>query len=144
MVRILSEIRNAPEKIAGRSLALREAARRRVHEIRFDGARRLLDLQLGTLQNVEKLLDEAPELPVVSRGTGAANRLVQRGIVAVRTPPIPDYDELNVKQVLEHLDQLGTIDLLRVRSHEAGGKGRKTILDGVEREIARRSRLLAS
>lgn len=140
MVRILDEIRSA----AGRRHKLREAALRRVHALRLDGAQRFFDLQVDTLQNVEKLLDDAPELPVVSRVTGAAGRLVHKGLTAVRTPPIPGYDELNVKQVNEHLDELGYLDLLKVRRYEQAHKARKTVIDGIDRELARRGRDLAA
>lgn len=42
--------------------------------------------------------------------------------------PIPGYDTLSASQVVQRLEGLGPAELAAVRSHEEGGRNRKTVL----------------
>ncbi len=144
MTRFLDDLRSAPEKLADRSQRLRSRARQAMRDWQIGGTERLFDFHADTLENVEKLLDDAPELPVVSKVADAAGRLVHRRLEGINSAPLPDYDDLNVRQVNQHLSELPTVDLLRIRRYEQGHKGRKTVLAGVQREIDRRARTQAA
>ncbi|MBW1879408.1 MAG: hypothetical protein JRJ84_13675 [Deltaproteobacteria bacterium] len=137
MSRIREEFRTANEKFAARSQRLRHHARKRVHEIRIQGAGRLFHFQLDGLERVENLLNRAPELPVVSRVTDAAGKLVHRGLEAVGAPPLADYDSLNVRDVNSALRDLGYVELLRLHRYEETHKNRKTVITSANQMLAR-------
>ncbi len=52
-------------------------------------------------------------------------------------PPINDYDELNVKQVNEALQELDAYSLLKVQEYEEAHKNRVTVLREIERLMTR-------
>jgi hypothetical protein len=137
MSRIREEFRTANERIAERRKRLRHHARKRVHEIRIQGAERLFNFQLDGLERMENLLNRAPELPVVSRVTDAAEKLVHRGLEAVGAAPVDDYDSLNVREVSKALPDLGYVELLRLRRYEETHKNRKTVITAVNQALAR-------
>jgi hypothetical protein len=49
--------------------------------------------------------------------------------------PIEDYDELNVEEVSERLDDLSVEELQLVRDYEERGKKRETLLERMDRKI---------
>ena len=51
------------------------------------------------------------------------------------SPPIEDYDELNVGEVEDRLKGLSKDELQRVRDYEKGHANRKTLLQKLDREI---------
>ena len=137
MSRIREEIRTANEKFTARSHRLRHHARKRVHEIRIHGAERLFHFQVDGLERFEDLLSRAPELPVVSRVTDAAEKLVHKGLEAVGAPPLDDYDSLNVREVNGTLHDLGYVELLRLRRYEETHKNRKTVINAANQALGR-------
>jgi len=137
MSRIREELRTANEKFSARSQRLRHHARKRVHEIRIQGAERLFHFQVDGLERMEDLLNRAPELPVVSRVTGAAGKLVHRGLEAIGAPPVAEYDGLNVREVTSALPDLGYVELLRLRRYEETHKNRKTVITAVDKALSR-------
>lgn len=141
MARILDEIQSAPRKLVARGNALRLRARRRAHAIRLDGETKLFQFQVGTLEQIEGLLERTPAWPGLSRVADAAEKLVHERLAAFTAPPIADYDTLSAKDVGHALLDLSYVDLLRVRRWEETRKNRKTVLSAVERELLKRERL---
>ena len=54
----------------------------------------------------------------------------------ISTPPIAEYDELNVKKVNAALEGLSFYELQKVRAYEAANKNRVTVLREVDRLMA--------
>ena len=136
MMRFFEELRS--EGIRPTELAKR--ARHRLLEAREGGVERLWMLQADALQRVEQALEATPEqIPLISRVADAAERFVSRRLEAVTAVPIVGFDELNAKAVRHHLHDLGHMDLLRVRRYEHGHKNRKSVLDDIGRELAKRT-----
>ena len=52
--------------------------------------------------------------------------------------PVEGYDGMNVGEVKEELDGLSGGDIEKVRSYEKGHKGRKTLLEWLDRKIESR------
>lgn len=122
MARFIDEIRKAPRNF-----------RQRVHALRLDGTGRVFRLQVGTLERAESLLDRAPD----GRVTSVAGRLVERGLNALSAPGIEGYDELNARDAIKALADVGYLDLLKVQRWERAHKGRKTVLEAVDRQLGR-------
>ncbi len=51
-------------------------------------------------------------------------------------PPIVGYEQLTAAQVKSRLKDLNKADLRKVRTQEKRGKGRKSILDAIEKQLA--------
>ena len=49
--------------------------------------------------------------------------------------PIANYDELNVGEVVEKLEDLSVEDLKKVRAYEKGNKNRDTLVEQIDRKI---------
>lgn len=49
--------------------------------------------------------------------------------------PIANYDELNVNEVSQKLDDLSVEDLKKVRAYEKGNKDRDTLVEQIDRKI---------
>jgi hypothetical protein len=49
--------------------------------------------------------------------------------------PIPDYDNLNVSEIAEQLENLSTDELQHVRTYEQQNKNRDTLLEQIDRRI---------
>jgi hypothetical protein len=136
--RLVGDLKRTPERIARRGANLRERARDGVARARSEGAERWFEIQIRAFDRAEALIEKAPDLPLVNRVTGAAERLVQRGKDAALQMPIADYDELGTKKIMKEIQALDRAALIRVRHHEASGKARKTVLDALEHELRRR------
>jgi hypothetical protein len=52
---------------------------------------------------------------------------------------IPGFDTLSASQVVQRLDGLTADELMAVRMHESGHRGRRTILNRVEQLLDERS-----
>ena len=133
MPKFIDDIKTAPERLAEGGSALRTAARKRVHTLRRDSEQRLFRLRVEALERAEGLAERS--------GIAPLERLVTRRLTAFTTPPIAEYDSLNVKQVTGALREAIYVDLLRVRRWEETHKNRKTVLSAVERELEKRERL---
>jgi hypothetical protein len=73
---------------------------------------------------------------VVGAATGAAagtTRAAAEGVAG--QPPIAGYDEMNVDEITERLDDLSDAELVRVRDYERRNKNRETLLAQVERRM---------
>jgi hypothetical protein len=73
---------------------------------------------------------------VVGAATGAAagtTRAAAEGMAG--QPPIAGYDEMNVDEITERLDDLSDAELVRVRDYERRNKNRETLLAQVERRM---------
>lgn len=131
-----------PAGLPTRPVELARKARHRVREVRGESVERLFTLQANTLERVEEALHKAPEnVPVLSTIADAAERLVARTRETVTAVAVDGYDELNAKQVREKLRDLGHLDLVKLRRHEAGHKGRKSVIAEIDKEIGRRFKL---
>ena len=51
-------------------------------------------------------------------------------------PPIAAYDQLTASQIRSRLGHLNKAELRKVRTLEKRGKGRKSILDAIEKRLA--------
>ena len=49
--------------------------------------------------------------------------------------PISGYDEMNVEEASQHLNDLSNEELRVVRDHEERNKGRETLLEQMDRKI---------
>lgn len=61
---------------------------------------------------------------------------LERAGQAMLAPPIKDYDELNVKQVIENLEGLTRYELEKVRRYEVDHKDRVTVLRDVDARLS--------
>ncbi len=117
--------------------------RRRARTLRAQSEVAAFDVGVDVLARVQTTLAKGHELPVVAGVLPRAEALVAAGQQRLTGVNIPDYDAMNVKQVVAHLDALPRFELLRVRRHEMASKRRKTVLDAVERELTRQGGVAA-
>lgn len=89
-----------------------------------------------------------PDAPVVraastpSRSASPGTATPEAASVADATSSplaIPGFDTLSASQVVQRLDGLTADELLAVRAHESGHRGRRTILNRVEQLLDERS-----
>ena len=76
---------------------------------------------------------ERAAIEAADRPLAEADRLRRRA--GVPGGPITAYDRLSVPQIKTRLKDLSTADLRKVRTQEKRGKGRKGILDDIERRL---------
>ena len=73
------------------------------------------------------------------QATRGAEQGAQEGAVAAQRVAtkvsIEDYDDLNVAEIVEQLDNLSVGELQRVRAYEQQNKDRDTLLEQIERKI---------
>jgi hypothetical protein len=73
------------------------------------------------------------------QATRGAEQGAQEGAVAAQRVAtkvsIEDYDDLNVAEIVEQLDNLSVGELQRVRAYEQQNKDRNTLLEQIERKI---------
>ena len=65
---------------------------------------------------------------------GQGLRLVE-GEVANATFPIAGYDEMNVREIGERLEDLSAAEIRRVREHEKRNKNRETLIEQFDRKL---------
>jgi hypothetical protein len=108
-------------------------------EARERGVERWWDWKLDALARAESWLGRAPQrVPVLSRVAGYAGEAAGRRRAQLSRAPLENYDSLNVRSVRERLGRLDRTSLLQLRSYEMAHKNRKTVLQDIEREWARR------
>ncbi len=130
-----------PKLPAYKPVELARKARHRAFTARVEGARRLWTLEAEALARAEAWLGKAPEkMPVVARVADAAERFVARRLVVATAVPIDGYDELNAKQIRNHLRDLSPLQLSKVIRYEMAHKHRKSVVAELEKEMARRLR----
>ncbi len=103
-----------------------------------------------TRERVQEVLDDAVERGRMTRDDAAdlLAELVRRGEGLLSAPadrvrrvtglgsfPIEGYDDMTAAQVTEHLSDLGTAELRRVRDHERRNANRKSVLTAIERKL---------
>jgi hypothetical protein len=61
----------------------------------------------------------------------------ERSAAAAKGPelPVPGYDELTARQVIERLGKLKPAELRKVRDHELRHLNRKSVLDAIESSL---------
>lgn len=157
--RVLSTVRDVPELMRAQGTRMmsdlgetqarlkraRESysrwLRRQVHNAREAGETQLWQMHLTTLERAQQLLDRTPEVPVLERVGSGARGLLESLERTTTQPPMADYDDLNVRKVMGALRDLDRLGLLRLHHYEAHHRGRKTILDAVQRELDHRARI---
>jgi hypothetical protein len=72
-----------------------------------------------------ELVEELAE-PGAEDGAGAEVRV---------EPPWEGYEQMNAKQVIARLGSASTAELAAVQLYEGGNRGRRTILNAVQREL---------
>ena len=55
--------------------------------------------------------------------------------IAVGRPPFSDYDEMNVDEITEQLDDLSEAELRRTRNYEQGNKNRSTLVEAIDSRL---------
>lgn len=140
----LREVQQVPQRLVTRGGEAREWVLRRVSGVREQSEQRLWTLQVSALAGASDLIDRAAKVPALERVIPNARDLLEAVEKVASTPPIADYDELNVRKILGSLHTFDRLGLLRLQRHETAGKARKTILDAVQRELDRRLRVAAA
>jgi ferritin-like metal-binding protein YciE len=70
---------------------------------------------------------QARRVPGVAQAEGA----VKGAVASEEDLAIPNYDSLNVEDILARLPELSQVDLAKVDAYERKGDGRKTVLDRI-------------
>lgn len=137
---LLNNIKAAPARVHERREEVTTWARERVSTARDTGRDKLSDLELRALERADHLLERGTDLPVVGRLVTPAAKRVHDRLAQRNELPIAGYGDLNVKAIAHELQSLDTAQLAQVREHELAGKNRKSVLQSIERELARHER----
>jgi len=132
--------------------------RKRLEELQDDVARRAARIQRGIERSQGRLRDQGLDRAYALGGTALQTVADVTGKVGLKKtgkalereakelevaresiskPPIADYDELNVKQVIAELDALSVYELDKLAAYEKAHKDRKTVAREVERRLNR-------
>lgn len=113
---------------------------RREVDSRLAEARRRAEQVAGTLPGVGRSGQADEDTLVAPNGDAVTGPppaptapAVNTSQISPETLPIPAYDGLSASQVVQRLTGLGPEELEAVRDYEAGGRGRKTILNAIDR-----------
>jgi hypothetical protein len=102
----------------------------------------------GPTVEPEGPVSASPDAPVVGSASTPSRSASPDPVTADKgpvpgTPPsplaIPGFDTLSASQVVQRLDGLTADELVAVRVHESGHRGRRTILNRVEQLLDERS-----
>jgi len=130
----IADIKTAPDRL--KTVPVR--ARRRAHIAKETGRGSLWTASASALEAAESLFASAPaNIPVLSKVADAAEKATQERLEAHTRVCLYDYERLNAKQVIKAIRVLDHIELLCVRRLEETTKGRKTVLDAIEKAITR-------
>lgn len=132
----LQDVSATTEQIKAEADKTLRKARRWLFDAREQAASTLWHTHLTVLKRAGELADDAPE--AVKDTAKSLLSTVER---TTTRPPIADYEDKNVREVMAALRELDAFGLLRVQRHESANKNRKTILDAIVREHDRRARL---
>lgn len=141
---VLGEVRNVPTLLLERRQEASRWLRKRAFNASVQGQDSLWNLHLQALESAGGLIERASTVPGLDKVGPGARELLGTLEKLTTTPPLADYDELNVRKVMSDLRDLDHLGLLRVQRYEAQHKNRKTIHDAIEREMDRRARLAAA
>lgn len=143
--RLFSEVERTRDELARQQRAATRWVKRQAWAARERGESRLWDLQLQAFSTADGLADglvaSSARVPLLQPVGERVRQLVQRAEAAALNAPLAGYDELNVREILAALRDLDRNGLRRVERAELAGKNRKTIVDAIHREVARRARL---
>jgi hypothetical protein len=135
---LLERIQTAPAKLNERKNDLSNRAKHRFTRTQGDGRERLWELGVTALERAESVLETADSLPVISKITDKGSELVQSRLDAATGLTIEGYEKLTAKQAIRAISGLDNrLDLARVRRYESNNKGRKTVLDAIERAVTK-------
>lgn len=137
---VIRNLNDAPAELRQRGKAARDWVRSRVTQARNDGEERLWTLQLHALEGAGKFVRRVETLPALERVGSAASDVLENLEREATRPPIANYNDLGVRNIIPELRELGLVGLLKVKRAEEAGKQRKTILDAIDREMERLSR----
>ena len=140
----LEDLKAAPERLAEQRSKLSTKrtefthnARLRAHTVRGDGVEVLFSFRATALEHVGSALGKAADVPVLSKITDPAAKLVQDRLAEYTSPNIDEYDAQNAKTVIAAIKQISSrTQLAAVRRYEAAHKARKTVIGAVEARIA--------
>jgi hypothetical protein len=138
---LLEQIDKRQERIKETGTEYQQWLRRQAFEARERGETRLWNLHIDTLEAANDFLERTPDNAVIERVGKSAQEFVDAIERATTQPPIDDYVNLNVRQVMAELRDLDRFGLLRVIRFETSHRNRKTIIDAANRELERRARL---
>lgn len=136
--KVMDQLREAPRRLQSDGARLVGAARTRARVARGRGEEEAFTRGTAALERLESWLNDRRDVPGLARVAPRAGEWVHEGLARVTALPIADYDTLSAKDAVRALRELPRVDLLRVRRHEQAGKARKTVLDAIGRELARR------
>ena len=125
--RLVSRGRQQTEELLTDFEGLLEQARKEV-DARVNPARKRVGRAAGKAAKATRDVADGP----LARADAscAAGRLIAAG------PPITAYDALTVPQIKSRLKDLKAPELRKVRTQEKRGKGRKSILDAIEKQLS--------
>ena len=109
--------------------------RRKFEEIRDLSLSRAYGLGAAALGQIAQV---GQRVPLVGERVSTLKEhaaALERAGQAVFAPPIENYDDLNVKQVIEALDGLSPYELEKVRRYEGANKDRVTVLRDVDARL---------
>lgn len=113
-----------------------KALERRARKVREEGEERLWSVQTRALERVGTWLQGVPAVPVLQPLADAAERLVDKRLTSLKTPPIEDYDALNAKNAIAAIRGVDSRVALRVvREREVETKNRKTVLRAIDERL---------
>jgi polyhydroxyalkanoate synthesis regulator phasin len=124
--RLVTRGRQQTDELLMQLERLLQQARREV-DARVKPARQRAERAAGRAARVAR---DAADRPLAR-----ADRVRRRTRVPARFP-ITAYDQLTAAQVKARLNDLSAAELRKVRDYERRGKGRKSVLDDVERRLA--------
>ena len=113
------------DELTGEARQRLEQARHEAWLARNQGRVRLWELSTRGLERAHELLDEAPPM------TRPLRDLVDEQLARSKTPPVPDYAQLNARSACKAIRGLDLVDLERVDRFERDHKDRKTVHDAV-------------
>jgi chromosome segregation ATPase len=134
-------LKDAPDKLQSRGQQVGRRLRERLNELVDEGEERAWELEKRALEAAGGLIERASEVPVVSGVAPRVEGALQGRLGKITSPPIAEYDELNVKAIRAALGELDRLELIKVARYEEAHKGRKTVLRDIEAELKRRRTL---
>ncbi len=120
--------------IKARAGRLRTEVEVKQGELKDQSFKVVLEFSESALNTVAEVVDKVAEEPATQLRKGVERiRTQQKALV---TPPVEDYDSLNVKVITAKMGDLGAYDLKKIANYERAHKNRKTILREVDRRLA--------
>ncbi|MFO0852671.1 MAG: hypothetical protein U0871_29535 [Gemmataceae bacterium] len=88
------------------------------------------------MHDLERAGPSAAERAAHERTDASAERVMGGRPVTDRGPPLPDYPDLTVPQVIDRLGDLSDDQVRAVREYERTHRNRKTLLDRLDRHLS--------